>query len=272
MASHSDYRLVARRAGFAQQMKITVSGAGEAAVLLGNGFGTDQRVWAKLLPWLEPRFRVVRFDWMIDPVHFDAACYASLDRFAEDMLAVVVSAGCAPCTLVGHSMSAMIGMLAAKRDPAAFRRIVMIAAAPCYVIDDDYPVGLAADDIDALLDRIGDDYLAWCDDFSPVAVGRGAEPALVDDFRQSLRAMRPDVALSMARTVFLTDMRDRLSGYATPTVLIQPSDDPIVPVAAGEYLARCWPHARLELIEASGHLPHLTAPDTLRAALARALG
>lgn len=83
--------------------------------------------------------------------------------------------------------------------------------------------------------------------------------------------MRPDVALSIAQMLFRLDLRDQLSGYAAPTMLIQPSDDPVVPVAVGEYLARRWPQARLEIIDASGHLPHLTAPEAVIAVLERVL-
>jgi sigma-B regulation protein RsbQ len=267
MPDSLDYRLLPREIDFIRKMNLRITGSGAETLLLGNGFGTDQRVWMKLLPWLEQRFRVVRFDWPVDPVHFDAARYAWLESFVDDLLAVVAATGGAPCSLIGHSMSAMIGMLAARREPAAFKRIVMIAAAPRYVLDSDYPGGMTAGDVEALLERMGDDYLAWSEEFSPVAVGLRHDPDLIDDFRRGLIAMRPDVALSMAETLFRMDLRDQLSGYATPTVLIQPTCDPVVPVAVGQYLARRWPQASLEIIETSGHLPHLTAPDAVLAVL-----
>ncbi|RBP11919.1 pimeloyl-ACP methyl ester carboxylesterase [Roseiarcus fermentans] len=266
-----DYRYLSRSAGFLAKMKVTITGAGAETVLLGNGFGTDQRVWTSLLPWLERRYRTVRFDWAVDPVHFDAARYARLESFAEDLLAIAAAIRATPCTLIAHSMSAMIGVLAAEREPTAFRRVVMIAAAPRYIVDDDYPGGFTAAEVDTLLERMGEDYLAWAEAFSRVVVGPDHDLALVDDFRRSVCAMRPDVALSMAQTLFQMDLRDRLAGYATPTTLVQPTADPVVPVAVGEYLARQWPQARLEIIDASGHLPHLTAPQSVIAALEGAL-
>ena len=89
----SDYRLLTRGSDFLSRMKVTITGVGPQTIMTGNGFGTDQGVWSKILPWLERRHRVVRFDWPIDPVHFDAVRYARLESFAEDMLAVLAATG-----------------------------------------------------------------------------------------------------------------------------------------------------------------------------------
>ena len=148
-----------------------------------------------------------------------------------------------PCTLIGHSMSAMIGMLAAKRQPAFFKRIVMIAPAPCYVRHPDYAAGFSQENIDALLDEIGDDYMAWLMAFAPVAVGDPRQQDVIDDFRRSLSAMRPDIALTVARLIFSMDLRPHLDSFGTMTTIIQPTGDPVAPIAIGQYLAQRWPQA-----------------------------
>jgi sigma-B regulation protein RsbQ len=216
---------------------------------------------------LEAGHRVVRFDWALDVRHFDTTRYATLDGYVEDLLAVVRTGAGRPCALVGHCMSSMIGMLAAKRAPDLFRHIVMIAPAPCFIRDDGYAAGLTLDEFDALLESISDDYLAWTAAFAPIAAGGHAEA--IDDFRDELRALRPDIALTMAQLLFTMDLRP--AGYTTPTTIIQPSADPVVPMAIGEYLAARWPQAELVVIDSAGHLPHVTAPDKVATILARVL-
>jgi len=257
-----------RSRGFAAKHALTVTGEGNA-IVLGNGFGARQACWGALLPMLEAGHRVVRFDWAVDAQHFDTTRYSALDGYVDDLLAIVRAGAQEPCTLIGHSMSSMISMLAAKREPGLFRHIVMIAPAPCFIRDAGYDAGFTQSEIDALLEAISDDYLAWTAAFAPIAVGAHAEA--IDDFREELRALRPDIALTMAQLLFSMDLRPELADYRTPTTIIQPTADPVVPVAVGQYLAAQWPQAELVVIDSAGHLPHVTAPDKVAAVLARVL-
>ena len=271
MQERYDFTLCRRTADYKKAHAIEVSGNGDHTIVLGNGFGTDKSSWRELTPWLEARHRLVRFNWAVTPEHFDSVRYGSLDGYCDDLLAIVGGTTSKLCTLIGHSMSAMIGMLAAKRQPGFFRRIVMIAPAPCYVRHPDYAAGFSQENIDALLDQIGDDYMAWLMAFAPVAVGDPQQQDVIDDFRRSLSAMRPDIALTMARLIFSMDLREHLDGFITTTTIIQPTGDPVAPIAIGQYLAQRWPQARLEIIESAGHLPHLTAPRAVIEVLERAL-
>lgn len=263
--------ILARTRDFAKSRKITVSGQGTATVVLANGFGTDQSAWGRVLPWLEQRYRVVRFDWVIDPQHYDSARYSSTHGFADDLLAVLIATDSSPCLYIGHSMAGMIGMLAAKRAPERFRAMVMLAPSPCYVNQPGYVGGFEPQQIEQILHEIGGDYLNWAHNFSPVAVAAAPDCPEVAEFTRSLLAMRPDVAFSMALTVFKLDLRNHLEGFHTPTTIVQTRDDIAVPMAVAEYLHRHWPQSRLEVIETAGHLPHLTAPAQLIAILERHL-
>lgn len=263
--------ILARTSGFQQLHNIAVSGDGAATLVLANGFGTDQTMWQRVLPWLERRYRVVRFDWLINPDHYDSARYSVVDGFADDLLAVLIATNAPPCLYVGHSMSGMIGMLAAKRAPERFRAMVMLAPSPCYVDRPGYVGGFQPRQIEQLLHDMGGDYLAWVANFSPLAVAALPDGPEVAEFTRSLLAMRPDVAFSMALTVFKMDMRDHLDGFTTPTTIVQTRDDMAVPVEVGEYLHARWPHSRLEIIETAGHFPHMTAPAQLISILGRCL-
>ena len=263
--------ILARTRDFKSAHNVTVSGEGATTVVLANGFGTDLTIWSRVLPWLERRYRVVRFNWLIDHNHYDTARYSSLHGFADDLLALLLAINAPPCLYIGHSMAAMAGMLAAKRTPERFKGMVMLAPSPCFVNRGEYVGGFEREQIDALLHDLGSDYLNWVTAFSPLAVAAPPDRPEVAEFTRSLLAMRPDVAFSMALTVFNMDLRDQLDGFDVPTTIVQTSDDIAVPMAVAQYLHARWPNSRLEEIDASGHFPHLTAPAQLIAILGRSL-
>ncbi|HTH18064.1 MAG TPA: alpha/beta fold hydrolase [Magnetospirillum sp.] len=253
--------LLARVRDLPKWHRITVSGKGSQTVVLANGFGTDQTFWRGLLPWLEERFRVVRFDWLIDPDHFDSSRYKSLEGFAEDLLAIQMATDAAPCLYVGQSMGAMVGMLAARRRPDFFRSMVMLAPSPCFINHPGYRGGFDQEGIDALLGQIGHDYMEWVKSFSPLVVAAPPSHQDAQEFARCLMALRPDVALSMALTVFKMDLRNSLDGFQTPVTIVQTKHDIAVPMDVAQYLHDRWPQSRLEVIEAEGHVPQLTAPQ-----------
>lgn len=247
--------------------RVTISGAGQRCVVLGNGFGTTQAAWSRLLPWLEQRFRVVRFDWMVAPQHYDYTRYFSLEAYAVDLLQVIERAAAAPCILIGHSMSGMIGMLAGKARPEAFEQAIMINPSPCYINGPGYVGGFREDEINGLLMAMSDNYQAWVEGFAPTAVGQDAGRHEVEEFAAGLLGLRPDVAFSMALTLFRSDLRDQLDGYTVPTTILQSTQDPAVPVEVANYLCRVWPDCRVRLIQASGHLPHMVSAPLIQQAL-----
>lgn len=263
--------ILARTRHFKELHHVTVSGDGDATLVLANGFGTDLTIWRHILPWLEQRFRVIRFDWLIDPRHYDSSRYATLHGFVEDLLAVLIATGTPACTYMGHSIGGMIGMLAAKRAPERFTHLTMLSPSPCFVNRPGYEGGFEPHEIEQLLHDLGSDYLNWVNNFSPVAVAAPPGRPEVAEFARSLAAMRPDVAFSMALTVFKMDLRDQLDGFTHPAAIVQTRNDIAVPLAVAEYLHARWPQSRLEFIDTAGHFPHLTAPEQLIGILQRTL-
>lgn len=265
MVFSPDY--LTRLRGFSARHHIRQSGTGRQTVVLANGFGTDHSIWRRLLPWLEERYRVVRFDWATDPGHYDATRYQHIESYAEDLLAVMTHAKARPSILICHSMGGMVGMLAERMLPGQFQRMVMLAPSPCYRNFPGYNGGLAEAEIRGLLEQVGEDYMNWADHFPPIAVGASASTDEIQEFTRSLKALRPDIALSMATTIWKIDLRDRLDGFTVPTDIILSTRDPAVPVDVAHYLARRWKQARLFLIDGAGHLPHLTHPEQVLAVL-----
>lgn len=259
----------------ARRHRLRVVGEGPDLLVFSHGLGTDQSIWNPMLEGLPERYRAVLFDLPgagpLLPDDFDPKTYDTLDRFADDLLALFAEVGITRCRYIGHSVSGMIGALAAIRAPQLFEQLVFLNASPHYINDNDYVGGMEPEDIDALLSRMGAHYQGWVEGFAPLAVAEDM-PEAVRDFTQGLLAMRPDVTVQIARTIFLSDVRNKLSKLKVPTVLIHSHGDIVVPDAVAHYLNRAIKDSRLVWIAARGHLPHLSAPEEIRRVLHVHLG
>ncbi|SEU27610.1 alpha/beta fold hydrolase [Stigmatella erecta] len=245
---------------------VTVLGKGPETLLLAHGFGSEQSAWRFQAEAFQDRYRVVLFDHVgcgkSDFNAYSAHRYRSLHRYAEDMLELCDELGLADCTLVGHSLSGMVGVLASAMDPTRFRRLVFVKASPRYLNDpaQDYVGGFEQAQIDALYESMSACFVSWASGFGKAAVGNPERPELAQEFIRSLSGMRPDIARSIARIIFQSDHRQELARVRPPTLILQAGEDFAVPDSVAHFMARTIPQATLVPIPARGHLPHLSAP------------
>ncbi|XP_031277949.1 probable esterase KAI2 isoform X2 [Pistacia vera] len=253
---------------------VKVLGSGDQIIVLAHGFGTDQSVWKHLVPYLVEDYRVVLYDNMgagtTNPDYFDFNRYATLEGYAYDLLAILEELQIESCIFVGHSVSCMIGAMASISRPDLFTKIVMISGSPRYLNDVDYFGGFEQEDLDQLFEAMQSNYKAWCSGFAPLAVGGDMESVAVQEFSRTLFNMRPDIALSVAQTIFQSDMRQILSLVTVPCHIIQSMKDLAVPVVVSEYLHRnIVGDSIVEVMSSDGHLPQLSSPDTVIPVLLR---
>ncbi|BBA95440.1 putative hydrolase [Actinacidiphila reveromycinica] len=251
---------------------VTVSGPADGPVLLlAHGFGCDQNMWRLVLPALARRFRVVLFDYVgsgrSDPSAWDERRYSALDGYARDVLEVVAELDLRDVTFVGHSVSAMVGVLAAAEAPDRFSRLVMVAPSPRYIDDDGYRGGFSAEEIDELLQSLEANYLGWSASMAPVIMGNADRPELGQELAASFCATDPDMARVFARTTFLSDSREDLKAVAVPTLVLECSQDLIAPRGVGAYVRDAIPGSRLVTLDAAGHCPQLSAPQATAGAI-----
>ena len=243
---------------------VRVSGDGPATLVFAHGFGCDQNMWRLLRPSFEKRFRVVLFDLvgsgMSDLAAYDRAKYASLQGYADDVLEILDETAAGPVIFVGHSVSAMIGMLADLKAPGRFAGHMMIGPSPCYINDGDYVGGFERADIDSLLETLESNYLGWSSAMAPAIMGAPEQPELGAELTNSFCRTDPEIAKHFARVTFLSDNRAELPQLKTPTLIVQCSDDLIAPTSVGEYLHRMLPVSTLRVIANVGHCPHLSEP------------
>lgn len=255
---------------------IQISGNGKRTMVLAHGFGCDQSMWRYLAPSFHGDYRTVLFDHVgsgsSDLSAYDVDKYASLQGYASDLIEIIREVAEGPVVFVGHSVSAMIGLIASLQAPQLFCAQIMVSPSPCYVNDGDYIGGFSREDIEDLLRTLESNYLGWSSTVAPAIMGAPEQPELGIELTNSFCRADPEIARQFARVTFLSDHRDLLPRAVTPALILQCSDDIIAPRAVGEYMHRVMPGTTLHLIDNIGHCPHLSSPEASAAAMSAFLG
>lgn len=244
---------------------VHVLGNGPRTMVFAHGFGCDQNMWRLLAPSFSSEWRIVLFDLAgsgkSDLTAYSQQRHATLQGHAQDVLEVIGSVAQDPVVFVGHSVSAMIGMLADLQEPGRFAAHVMVGPSPCYINDGDYVGGFERSDIESLLETLESNYLGWASTMAPAIMGAPDRPELGEELTNSFCRTDPEIAKHFAHVTFLSDHRAELPLLQTPTLIMQCSDDLIAPLSVGEYMHRTLPNSVLHIIQNVGHCPHLSEPS-----------
>ncbi|HSP05067.1 MAG TPA: alpha/beta hydrolase [Acidimicrobiales bacterium] len=253
---------------------VQISGVPDGQPLVfAHGFGCDQHMWRHVAPRFEDRYQVVLFDHVgaggSQTEAYDPERHASLDGYAEDVVTLVEGLDLHGVVFVGHSVSAMIGILAARRAPERFAHLVLVGPSPRYIDDPDsgYVGGFSAPDIDELLASLESNYLGWSSAMAPVIVGNPERPELGVELTESFCKADPEIQQRFAKATFLSDNRADLAHVPVPCLVLQCRDDVIAPESVGRYVDDQLPESELVILDATGHCPNLSAPDETTAAI-----
>jgi sigma-B regulation protein RsbQ len=243
---------------------VRIRGTGERAIVFAHGYGCDQNMWRHVAPAFEGNFRTVLFDQVgvggSDVTAYDTAKYANLSAYADDLIEICEELQLKGAIFVGHSVSAMIGALASLKAPHLFSKLILVGPSPRYIDDGDYVGGFSADQIEELLQFLGDNHTGWSEAVAPTIMGNADRSELGQELTASFCRMNPVIAKEFARVTFMSDNRADLSSINTPTLILQCSDDMIAPVCVGEYLQRNIKGSTYVQLAATGHCPNLSAP------------
>ncbi|WP_426492661.1 alpha/beta fold hydrolase [Hymenobacter sp. 102] len=246
-------------------------GASGSPLVFAHGFGTDQHAWRYVAPAFAACHQVVLFDLIgagsSDKAAYDFARHQTLDGYADDLVNLLRALQLPPVVYVGHSVSGMIGVLAAIQAPELFERLVLLAASPCYLNDGDYLGGFDAVELQEQLSFLDHDYRAWTDTMVPNFVGGDMRSDLVNEVLASFARVEPIIARQFARATFLSDYRAALPLLRVPALVVQCAQDLVAPPAVGHYLHAHLPHSTLTILNTTGHYPHLNAPVATIASL-----
>jgi sigma-B regulation protein RsbQ len=243
---------------------VNIVGNGQKTMMLAHGYGCDQLMWRFLVTAFQNEYRLVLFDYVgagkSDLSQYSRERYGTLNGYADDVLEIIEAVSAAPVIFVGHSVSAIIGVLAANKKPSAFERLVLIGPSPCYINEGEYVGGFSKDDIDGLLQTLDENHLGWSRAMAPIIMKNENRPELASELAESFCRTDPEIAKHFARVTFLSDNRADLPLVKVPSLVMQCSDDSIAPDSVGEYVHRRLPDSTFVKLQATGHCPHLSSP------------
>ena len=234
-------------------------------MVFAHGFGCDQAMWRFVAPHFAEDHRVVLFDHVgcggSDASAFDPKKYASLDGYVSDVLEIIDEHGLRDVVFVGHSVSAIVGLLASIARPEAFGALVLIGPSPRYIDEDGYHGGFTAADIDELLQALDSNYLGWSRSMAPVIMDNPDRPELTDELETAFCRIDPAIARQFADVTFRSDNRDDLSKVSVPTLVVQSARDAIASEAVGAFVHEQIQGSEMDVLDVSGHCPNLSAPE-----------
>src|ERR1700710_260567 len=250
---------------------VHITGHGERAMMFAHGFGCDQNMWRYVAPAFETEFRTILFDYVgagrSDLSAYDPEKYASLDGYAHDVIELCRALDVRGGIFVGHSVSAMVGVLASKKAPELFDKLVMVGPSPRYIDDSDYVGGFTEAQIHELLEFLDSNHMGWSQAMAPMIMGNPERPELGEELTNSFCRTDPEIAKAFARVTFMSDNRADLARVKARTLILQCSEDIIAPSEVGDYVHRHIAGSKLVIMNATGHCPNLSAPAETVAAI-----
>jgi sigma-B regulation protein RsbQ len=244
---------------------VRIRGNGTQAMIFAHGYGCDQNMWRFVAPSFEEHYSTILFDNVgagaSDLSQFDRRKYGTLHGYAEDIIDILDAAGAKDAIFVGHSVSAMVGVLAAIQSPEHFSRLVLVGPSPSYINDGDYKGGFNRSDIDEMLEFLDTNYLGWSSAMAPAIMGNPDQPELAGELENSFCRTDPTIAKHFASTTFLSDHRADLPKLSRPALIMQCSSDVIAPEFVGHYMHQQMPGSTFVQLKAVGHCPNLSAPE-----------
>lgn len=257
--------MTAVRPDVLERNNVKVFGSGTQPMLFAHGFGCDQNMWRLITPAFEKDYRIVLFDYVgagrSDVKAWSADRYSSLDGYATDILDIIEALDLRDVVLVGHSVSSMIGVLAANRAPDRFAQLIMVGPSPRYINEDGYVGGFERQDIEGLLDMMDQNFVGWANFLAPAIMKNPDRPELGQELTDSFCSTDPVIARRFAEATFFADNRADLPKLGVPSLVLQCSEDMVAPDAVGAYVHRMTPNSTLRVLSATGHCPHMSHPE-----------
>lgn len=247
---------------------INVRGAGEQVLLMAHGFGCNQQMWRFLIPYLESHFKIVLFDYVgsgsSNLAAYSKQKYADLEGYAQDIVEICEQLDLSNVVLIGHSVSSIIGLIAAQKIPQRIHSMIMVCPSPCFLnFPPDYIGGFNREDLVELIDLMDKNYIGWASYLAPLATGELEDKIFTAELTDSFCSTNPITAKNFAKATFFSDYRHLLPQNQHPVLLLQSEFDALASLFIGNYMHSNTPQSRLEVVSARGHCLHMSHPEQI---------
>lgn len=233
-----------------------IVGSGPDLALI-SGWGLGAAAWGPVVDTLASRCRV----HLVELPGYGATPPdgASFVETAQAVAAALPD-GVALC---GWSLGALLALQAAQQAPQRIARLILVGATPSFMQRTDWAPAQPPALLDAFAAAVREDAGATLHRFAAL-LNQGDAQA-----RRLTRALAgapggalPDGATLAAGLRWLrdVDLRAQVPAIAAPTLLIHGERDPLMPLAAAQWLAERLPAARLVSFADAAHAPFLADP------------
>lgn len=242
-------------------------------LMFAHGFGIDQTSFSQVTPSFESDYKIVLFDNVgggkAEMKAYSPRRYESIHGYATDVADIIQALELTQVTFVGHSVSGMTGLLNSIHYPGMIEKLILLGSSPRYLDDpkDGYIGGFDRQALNSLFAAMEANYHAWAAGFSKLAMRNEDRPELAAAFAATLSAIRPDIAIQVAKAIFYLDYREDLAKVTLPTLVVQTANDIAVPAVVSEYLEAHIPNSRRIKVQTEGHFPQVSAPQEVVAAI-----
>lgn len=245
---------------------VNIIGKGEKTIVFGHGLACDQKIWDTILPYFEEDYQIVLYDYVgsgdSDFSAFDTERYSTMHGYAKDLLEILEAIDVGEVIFVGHSVSAMIGILASIEKPEYFENLILIGSSPRYLNEHpNYHGGYDESDIEELITMMEMNFSGWATLAAANFMNNPDRPLLTEQLIEVYNEEDPAMMKSFAEVVFLSDHRQDLPEVTIPSLIMQCSEDSIVPLESAEYLHKHLKNSKLIVMEATGHYPQISYPE-----------
>ena len=233
--------------------------------------------------WAEPSFarflrrlasfsRLILFDKRGTGLSDRVGALPTLEQRMDDVRAVLDAVGSRQAALLGVSEGGPLCALYATTYPERTRALVMLGTYAKRRWAPDYPWAPTDEQGERFLEEIQRDW------GGPVGLEARApsvahDPAFRDWWSTYLRmGASPGAALALTRMNAEIDVRDVLPAIRVPTLIVHRTEDRLLTIDEGRYVASRIPGATLIELPGEDHLPFVGDQDTMLDAIERFLG
>lgn len=244
----------------------TLGPADGPVLMLAQGFGCDQAIWNRMLPYVQERCRLVLFDHAgtggADLSAYDAEKYSGMDGYLADLTEILEVLDLNDVTLVGHTIAGVMGITAAAAGNPRISRLILIGASACYrdIPADGYFGGLAEGDIDTVLAAVDLNFPLFAAALAQALVAQPAESGVSAELTAGFCRLHPEYVRDFLLMSLEADVRHLLPALRLPVLILQTPGDPLTPASASLYLHQHVANSVLVHLNAKGNMPHLSAP------------
>jgi pimeloyl-ACP methyl ester carboxylesterase len=183
---------------------------------------------------------------------------SSEDRM-DDLRAVADAAGIESAVVIGISEGGPLAILFAASFPERVRSLVLWGTFARALWAPDYDQGLPPELVDAFIEDVKS---KWGTGHALEAfVSETGDDMLALRARYERQTATPGAVATILQHNVQMDVRHALGAISAPTLVVHRSGDPIVPMPAGEYLARHIEGARLVEVPGAFHVGGLAGED-----------